>query len=176
MKKATSKDKQKLIDKIKKVVDSLRACNDAKCVQSAHDGFIKGLTAKDQDVLGGSFDNLKNSLECISKSKIDKIQNDANIQVNIENIKNLVSALSKCNGNKSCINNIKGKINKIQQESKKLGSQSKILTKKIINCANDIKNITEKVFKVKKFINKFIKSHKKSWKKLKKRIRKLKKQ
>lgn len=176
MKNATSKDKQKLIEKIKKVVDALRACSEIKCVQTAHDNFIKGLTPKDQDVLGGSFDNLKNALECISKSKVDKIQNDANIKVNIENAKNLQDALSKCNGNQSCINNIKGKLNKIQKESKKLGSQSKELTKKIINCANDIKTITEKVFKVKKFINKFIKSQKKYWKKLKKRIKKSKKQ
>jgi hypothetical protein len=172
-KNVTEKDKQKLKDKIKKVVNGLRACNDVNCVQSTQNNFIKGLTPKDQDVLGGSFDNIKNATECIANNKIDKIKNDANIQTNIDNVKSLQEALKKCSGNQICIRNIQNKINKIQKESKKLGEESKKLTNKIIDCCNDVKTITDKFFKTSKFLLKFIKENKNSYKKIKRKLKKL---
>lgn len=170
-KKATQQDKQKFIDKLNKVINQLRNCNDTNCVQNTHNDFIKNLNGKDQDVLKGSFNKLTTDLECISKSKVDKIHLGAKIQVNIDNIKSLNEAIAKCNGNASCINNFKKKINEIHKESKKFGKEVKSATKKILDCCNSLNDLIKKLFHIKDFTKKLIKSHKKSLRKTKRKIK-----
>lgn len=167
----TQQDKQKFIDKLNKVINQLRDCNDTKCVQNTHNDFIKNLNGKDQDVLGGSFNKLTADLECISKSKVDRINLGAKIQVNIDNIKSLNEAIAKCNGNASCINNFKKKINEIHKESKKFGKEVKDVTKKILDCCNSLNNLIKKLFHIKDFTKKLIKYHKKSLRKTKRKIK-----
>ena len=151
---ATQKDKQNLINKTKKAISQLRACSNPNCVQSTANNFINNLTQKDQDVLGGSFDNLTNNIECISNKKIDKMNAGVKIQTNIKNKDSLLKALRDCKENKKCIKDKLSKIKSINSENDKLGKEVASLTKKILECTNNLESLLKKLFHFKKIINK----------------------